>query len=198
MHISTILRVATLAALVLAVVCWLAPAATTRSPARAEQTVTILVGDNWFCDESYQYPSHPCETVINVGDTVRWDFTPAGEDVKSIFLGDILLRPGDGSDTVEFTFEQPGVYEYYSEIHPLVLRGRIVVLGQATLPGDADCDGTVNSIDAAYVLQFAAGVVVSPACEENADASRDGTIDAVDAALILQLDAGLIDTLSPS
>ncbi len=198
MHISTIFRVATLAALVLVAVCWLAPTAPTPPPARAEQTVTILVSDGWFCGPEYAFPAPMCETVIDVGDTVRWDFTPAGEDVKTIFLGDILLRPGDGSDTIEFTFGQPGTYEYYSEIHPLVMRGRIVVLGQAALPGDANCDETVDSIDAALVLQYAAGVVSSPACEENADANRDGAIDAIDAALILQYSAGIIDALPPS
>lgn len=60
-----------------------------------------------------------------------------------------------------------------------------------TLPGDANCDGVVNSVDAALVLQFVAGLRVSLPCRENADVNGDGRVDARDAALILQIDAGL-------
>jgi alpha-tubulin suppressor-like RCC1 family protein len=65
----------------------------------------------------------------------------------------------------------------------------------AGLPGDVNCDGTVNSIDAALLLQFGAGLIASLACQDAADVNGDGNINAVDAALILQSDAGLIDSL---
>jgi alpha-tubulin suppressor-like RCC1 family protein len=71
------------------------------------------------------------------------------------------------------------------------------VLGLKPRPGDADCNGLVNSIDAALVLQSVAGLIVSLLCPENADANEDGTINAIDAALILQYGAGLIDGLPP-
>ena len=61
--------------------------------------------------------------------------------------------------------------------------------------GDADCNGSVNSIDAALVLQLGAGLVESLACEENADVNESGAVDAIDAALILQLVVGLIASL---
>ncbi len=63
------------------------------------------------------------------------------------------------------------------------------------LLGDVDCDGAVNSIDAALVLQLGAGLIPSLRCQEGADTNQDGTINAIDAALILQFDAGLIDSL---
>ena len=59
------------------------------------------------------------------------------------------------------------------------------------LPGDANCDGGLDSIDAALVLQSVAGLTVLP-CPMNADFNGDGTLDAVDAVLILQVVAGLI------
>ena len=59
--------------------------------------------------------------------------------------------------------------------------------------GDVDCDGTVNSIDAALVLQFDRGFIDSLPCPENADVDEDDTLTSIDAALILQLDAGLMD-----
>ncbi len=61
--------------------------------------------------------------------------------------------------------------------------------------GDVNCDGGVNSIDAALVLQYDAAVIGSLPCQEAADASRDGVINSIDAALILQLEAGLIPSL---
>ena len=63
--------------------------------------------------------------------------------------------------------------------------------------GDADCNGRVNSVDAALVLQRNAGLLRTLPCERLADANGDGRIDAVDAALILQHVAGLLDRLPP-
>jgi cell division septation protein DedD len=63
------------------------------------------------------------------------------------------------------------------------------------LVGDANCDGVVNSIDVALVLQYEAGLLSSLACQQAADANRDGAVNALDAALILQYVASLIDRL---
>jgi hypothetical protein len=61
--------------------------------------------------------------------------------------------------------------------------------------GDVNCNGEVNSIDAALLLQLVADLIDSLSCQENADTNEDGTINAIDAALILQYVAGFIDTL---
>jgi len=63
--------------------------------------------------------------------------------------------------------------------------------------GDASCDETVNSIDAALILQSIAGLLNPLPCEENADANQNGTIDAIDVALVLQFVAGLVANLPP-
>jgi CSLREA domain-containing protein len=61
--------------------------------------------------------------------------------------------------------------------------------------GDANCNGRVDSVDAALVLQRGARLVGLLPCEDAADANEDGLVNAVDAALILQFSAGLIDEL---
>ena len=77
-----------------------------------------------------------------------------------------------------------------------------VVSGTATaLPvppiGDADCSGSVDSIDAALVLQFDAGLldILTFTCLLIADVDEDGTMNPLDAVLILQFVVGLLDDL---
>lgn len=62
----------------------------------------------------------------------------------------------------------------------------------AGLAGDANCDGTVNSIDAALVLHLEADLIDALPCPQNADVNGDGVVNAIDAALILQRVAGLL------
>jgi hypothetical protein len=61
--------------------------------------------------------------------------------------------------------------------------------------GDVNCDGRVNPVDAALVLQEDAGIIHSLPCPGNGDVNGDGLTDARDALLILQFDAGIISTL---
>ncbi len=59
--------------------------------------------------------------------------------------------------------------------------------------GDASCDGAVNSIDAALILQRTAGLLPNVPCPQNADVNDDGQINSIDASLVLQYAAGLLD-----
>ena len=61
--------------------------------------------------------------------------------------------------------------------------------------GDVYCDGYVNSIDAALILQLNVHLIKSLPCEEVADVNGNGKIDAIDAAIILQFKAGFINWL---
>ena len=61
------------------------------------------------------------------------------------------------------------------------------------LGGDVNDDGSVNSIDAALILQFVADLLGTLTCLDRADVNVDGAVNSIDAALILQFVAGLID-----
>lgn len=60
------------------------------------------------------------------------------------------------------------------------------------VPGDANCDGDVSSLDAALILQRVARLITKLPCPDEADANRNGAVDAIDAALVLQISAGLM------
>ena len=64
---------------------------------------------------------------------------------------------------------------------------------RAQANGDVNCDGSVDPVDAALILQQTAGLINEMGCEFNGDVSRDGAISPIDAALILQFAAGIID-----
>ena len=53
----------------------------------------------------------------------------------------------------------------------------------------------INSIDAAFILQYDANLINHLNCPENADVNRDGLIDSRDAMLILQYEAGFLTHL---
>jgi len=59
--------------------------------------------------------------------------------------------------------------------------------------GDVDCNGRTDSVDAALVLQYDAGLIDSFRCPQAADVNGDGSANGLDAVLILELEAGLID-----
>ena len=65
------------------------------------------------------------------------------------------------------------------------------------LTGDASCDGRVDSIDAALILQADAGIVQTLPCPDNANVDFYSGLTSQDALLILQYHAGLLPLLPP-
>jgi len=63
--------------------------------------------------------------------------------------------------------------------------------------GDANCDRSVDSIDALMMLQLTAGLIPSLPCQQEADTDGDGQITAIESALVLQFAAGLLPALPP-
>lgn len=57
-----------------------------------------------------------------------------------------------------------------------------VLAGQVKqLPGDANCDGEVNVLDAIAIINYFMGGEPDPFCFENADVNQDGVINVLDA-----------------
>jgi hypothetical protein len=63
------------------------------------------------------------------------------------------------------------------------------------LAGDTNCDGRVDSVDAALLLQLAARLLDRLPCPASADVNRDGALDTLDAMLVLQFHARLLSSL---
>lgn len=66
-----------------------------------------------------------------------------------------------------------------------------VVPAGLSLPGDVDCSGGVDALDALHVLRHAAGFPGDTPCIIAGDVNCDGYIDALDALAILRYVAGL-------
>ncbi len=66
-----------------------------------------------------------------------------------------------------------------------------VVSGGQVNPGDVDCNGVVDAVDALHILRHAAGFQGEGLCIMAGDVNCDGYIDAVDALAILRYVAGL-------
>jgi plastocyanin len=100
-------------------------------PAQAA-TVSIDVGNNWFCNSSFQ--NGTCTTNIDVSDTVEWTFTTSlahttSSTSPSKWNSGSVTGPGE---TFSHTFNEAGVYSYRCNIHPTTMHGEIVVGSEAT------------------------------------------------------------------
>ncbi|OGO50794.1 MAG: hypothetical protein A2148_03695 [Chloroflexi bacterium RBG_16_68_14] len=80
---------------------------------------------------------------------------------------------------------------------PTATRTRTPTATPSPLFGDVSCNETVDSIDAALILQYGADLLSRLACPESADVNQDGSINSIDAALVLQYVAGLLPRLPP-
>lgn len=58
--------------------------------------------------------------------------------------------------------------------------------------GDFNCDGSTDALDAFWILQLNAGIILQISNTCYSDVNGDGDVNAIDAMLILQFDAGLL------
>jgi len=110
----------------------------------AAETVNVRAGDYWFCDPSFHL--QVCTTTVRAGDTVMWDFSGSNEPHTTTECGADCDRPSGsplwdsglidvGGPPFTRTFDAPGSYLYYCRVHPIDMRGRIVVEAAAAMPG---------------------------------------------------------------
>ena len=105
------------------------------SSASAE-TVVVESGNLYFCDPSFQ--NGVCDTAITAGDTVTWDNVENIHTVTQCSEGfaDCPLSGGFDSgflspgDTFSVTFDTPGTFFYWCDLHPIEMRGRVLVQAQ--------------------------------------------------------------------
>ena len=126
------------------------------------EDVTVEVGDFWFCDQSFQ--GGTCVTNILEGATVTWDFSPMGilelhtttecgpacppELAYTPLWDSGLVGPGPGGagDPTSYTFNTPGTYDYFCEVHPFTMSGQVVV---GSVGGIAEIDTSAGAAAAA-------------------------------------------------
>ena len=125
-------------------------------PAEAA-TVTVRVGDIFFCDPASTPCAQPHGTTISVGDTVTWEWGPGGAgtglshttshcaDNLSSCLGprEWDSTPVQTSGTFSHSFgleDEGGTFLYRCQVHPLTMQGSIAV----QFSGDNDTDGLSN------------------------------------------------------
>lgn len=108
-----------------------------RSPTQAG-TVSIEVGNLYFCDVSHQ--QGVCETTVTAGDTVTWTTVAGFHTVTECDDSFTTCPPTGGFDSgnlpsgnsFSHTFASPGVYAYHCSFHPSDMRGRIIVQAAPT------------------------------------------------------------------
>ncbi len=107
------------------------------SPTEAA-TVSIEVGDLYFCDVSHQ--QGVCETTVTAGETVTWNNVSGFHTVTECDDTFSTCPPAGGFDSgslptgnsFSHTFSSPGTFEYRCMFHPTDMRGRITVQAAPT------------------------------------------------------------------
>ena len=140
----------------------------------------------------------------------RYDFTPiprpiAGRPPELEPDPFAVILRGERSLTVVVPLNAIGGDQFFdftvaissSGIEDCVPNGGFITAPVPATSGDVNCDGVINSIDAALIVQMWAGLSQSLPCQHIADVNGSGVIGPIDALLILQYDAGLVADLPP-
>ena len=144
-------------------------------------------------DCGYDFNTSVAENIGTGNETAAATFTLWREDAAHVA---IMLNPDFNAIGIGRANKDATPYGWYWTAE---FGGVVDAAPPATPPtsllvasGDANCDGNVDAIDAAFILQFSARLIDTLPCPDNGDVNGDGSIDPIDAALILQISAGLL------
>jgi plastocyanin len=104
-------------------------------------------------DKSFQPPN----ITVEAGDTVTWTVTKSIGELHSVTSG----KPGadqgkefdsgiglkDDGQSFQFTFDKPGTYDYFCQVHPTVMTGQVIVEAPGQSPPAAS-EGPASSAEA--------------------------------------------------
>ncbi len=102
----------------------------------APGTVTVTVGDLFFCGPMLAPAA--CRTAVKQGDKVLWDYTAGSVQHTVTHCGDSCdsptsvplfdSEPISPGQSFSFTFDVPGTYLYRCRFHPEAMRAQVLVV----------------------------------------------------------------------
>ena len=117
-------------------------------------TVTVNVGDFWFCNSSFS--GGVCPTSIRTGDTVTWNWVGSATHTSTAcsdgnFNNCGIAQGWDSgnktSGTFSQTFNTAGTFFYRCQVHPTIMRGRVEVIQDTDGDGWSDAAETIIGTD---------------------------------------------------
>jgi len=133
------------------------------------------------------------EGAISITVEPQWPWTPSSLASGEEFRVD--ARDNEFSYVVRITGAGSSLAQYRLQLCDAIKQACVFGEVPSPGPGDANCDGNVNALDAQAVFAFVARLTFWPPCLFQAQVNPGDEIDVRDGAIILQFVAGLIDEL---
>jgi hypothetical protein len=153
---------------------------------------TLAAGDQLFVSATFSHEEGNIDLTLYRGSSVQiGSATSATDNEKIVYTAAVGGKYTAGVLLMQDGGAAPG--NYY---------GLRIGIGAPPTPtpagrvGDVSCDGAVDPIDAAFLLQLGAALIARLPCS-NGDANADGIVNVVDATIVLQYSAGMLGTLPP-
>jgi|GEM_PF-2526420 len=148
-------------------------AASSQKPAPTGELIAIKAGDSFF---------EPQQMTVAVGTTVRWENTGLLPHTVTAADGQFASGFMDVGQTFEYTFTEPGTYQYYCEYHaarPQGQSGEVQLISHTQRPssGGGGGGGMIGSITvtAAKNEAQAAPSVLNQSAAQAADSTSEQT-----------------------
>lgn len=170
-------------------------------------TVTVKLSSDveiWGANVMLEYNSSELEYVSSSAGNIASTFSlhDTGSSVNysgtysskkgTIFTVQFKILKSSGTSSLKLTSTEN--IDYSGKSYSCsVSNGKVTVLDNSAVIGDANNDGKVTAVDARLILQHVAGIKTLTSSQSLlTDMNSDGNITAVDARIILQMVAGLM------